>query len=485
MNSIKLEKGSIFLMLPFQTELKTDIPLSVESSGIWTKTVEDAPKLDFLLDHVKNFFISTTPKEKPNLSSCIILKLKKDFLAGKLFNNKRFWFSNKAFDTHEKTRNFYKYPVSFDPGAFRLIYHPFTGISILILYLEIISGNKNTDRPTLEDFIQMNYMARLFNRHDEPFLISQNERPEERNKALLLATTDGTSMFEKTTFENIEYTGWRISHLINNLLQEINKNDKIILFDYNRFYPVSYVQPVEEIINDEYIHKALFYLRKVYNFDFFPALDILQRDSEIFHPFRQIYYANSLEGAAVINNCKQSDPEFIKTFFNNSFQKSLWLTILGVMQRSVFLRLLREISEIDPDNHQLVKAYLIRYTKISLKAIFSKVSVYHQHNDYYVMMINNFQINELQSELKEELYELNNILRQFHEDEVEESDKLEKKSSKRLSIILFTLSMIGLTQVVYGIIANKGMPLYQHAIAFVIPLCLGLVFWIIITRDKN
>ena len=81
---------------------------------------------------------------------------------------------------------------------------------------------------------------------------------------------------------------------------------------------------------------------------------------------------------------------------------------------------MKEVSDNDTDDHQKVKEYLKRYTTISLKAIFSKVSIYHQHNDYYDLIIHNLQINELQTELKDELNGLNILQHQFHEDEVED-----------------------------------------------------------------
>lgn len=434
---------------------------------------------------MKDFFVKNTGNNPQDDSSCLITKLKKDAVTFKMFNNRIFWLSNKPFDTHDKTRNLLKFPVCLDPSGFRIIYHPFTGIAVLMFSLEMAPSVKENVQASLSDFIEMSYLVRLFNRHDESYFISQNERQEERNKAFQLTKDKEPGIFGKALQGNIDAAGWRLSHMINYLLHDLDARFKVEFFDHHRFYPVSYVQPVQEIHDQQIIHRALYFLRKVYNFDFAPAADILQREGELFHPFRQIWYANSLEGAAVFNNCSSMDPEFIRTFNTNSFQKSLWLTILGVMQRSVFLQLMKEVSRIDPQNHQLVKEYLIRYTKISLKAIFSKVSVYHQHNDYYAMMINNFQINELQTELKDELYDLNNILRQSHEDEVEKHGIVEKQSSRRLSMILFALSIIGLTQVVYGVIGHSTMTIGQHALAFGIPLTLGIIFWNIIFRRKK
>jgi hypothetical protein len=447
MNTIKLDKGNIILLLPFR--LGPGWTSSTDTE-IWIKTNEDAPKLDFLLDHVRDFFIENTENGLSDDSSCMIMKLKKDALPCKMFNNKTYLISNKAFDTHEKVKNFSKFPVSFDPSAFKI-----------------------------------NYLVRLFNRHDEAYFISQNDRPEERTRALQFITGKDPGLFGKTEEGNIEVKGWRMSHLINYLLYDVDVKFKIEFFDFHRFYPVTYVQPSEEIRDELIVQRALFYLRKVYNRDFAPAAEVLQRESEMFQPFRQIYYANSLEGAAVFNNCSTSDPEFVKTFYSNSFPKSLWLTILGIMQRSVFLQLMKEVSRIDPGDHQKVKEYLFRYTRISLKAVFSKVSVYHQHNDYYVMMISNFQINELQTELKDELYDLNNVLRQSHEDEVEKNNIIEKQSDRRLSIILFVLSIFGLIEVLYKVIEHREMGFFAHGLAFGLPLVLGIVSWILIFHRKK
>jgi hypothetical protein len=223
----------------------------------------------------------------------------------------------------------------------------------------------------------------------------------------------------------------------------------------------------------------------VYDFDYTPGTDVLQREEELLHPYRQIYYASSLEGAVVLNNCGQEDPEFIRTFYSNSFHKTLWLTILGFLQRSIFLQLMKEVSDINPDDHQKVKEYLRRYTSISLKAIFSKVSVFHQHNDYYDLIIHNLQINELQTELKDELHELNNLQRQFHEDEVEKHDEIEKQYDKKLNMILFALSVFGLTQVTYAAIGATNMSFIQHALAIGMPVILGIVFWQILSSRRK
>ena len=71
----------------------------------------------------------------------------------------------------------------------------------------------------------------------------------------------------------------------------------------------------------------------------------------------------------VLNNPGSSDPEFIKTFYFNSFPKTLWLTILGFLQRSIFLQLMKEVSDIDPDDHQKVKEYLKKIYQHNIKSI--------------------------------------------------------------------------------------------------------------------
>jgi hypothetical protein len=146
---------------------------------------------------------------------------------------------------------------------------------------------------------------------------------------------------------------------------------------------------------------------------------------------------------------------------------------------------MKEVSDINPDDHQKVKEYLRRYTSISLKAIFSKVSVFHQHNDYYDLIIHNLQINELQTELKDELHELNNLQRQFHEDEVEKNDEIEKQYDKKLNVILFVLSVFGLTEITYAVIGATSMSLIQHALAIGIPVILGVMFWQILSFRKK
>ena len=485
MNTIKLEKGIIYHLLPFR--LGSGKPFDINNFEIdsWTKTDEDVSRLDFLLEHAKEFFTKNTKPGEGDDSACLIMKLKPEALPVKLFNNKTYWLSNKPFDNHPKSGKLLKYPVSFDPANFRIIFHPFTKVAILLFSTELTKSGKNLNHFNLSDFVQMHYLLRLFNRHDEPFIISQNERAEERNKASQFLSDEITDIFDRVEQGNIELTGWRPRHLINWLLKDLDAIYKVEFFDHFHFSPICYVQPSEEILDEEIIHRTLFYLRKVYDFDYTPASGVLQREGELFHPYKQIYYSSSLEGAVVLNNCSSSDPEFIRTFYSSSFKKTLWLTILGVLQRSIFLQLMKEVSAIDPDDHQKVKEYLKRYTTISLKAIFSKVSIYHQHNDYYDLIIHNLQINELQMELKDELNGLNNLQRQFHEDEVERHEEIEKQHDKRLTMTLFALSIFGLTQITYAILSNSEMPLFKHLIAIGIPLVLGLIVWNILSFHKR
>ena len=485
MNTIKLAKGVTHLMLPFRLGSGWSLNTTNIEDDIWNKTDEDIHRLDFLLEHVSEFFTKNYQSGKEDESACIIMKLKKEALPVKMFNNKKQWLSNKSFDNQKKSGKLFRFPVYIDPNSFRIVCHPFTSVAVLLFSVELIKADNNIDLSTLADFIQMNYLLRLFNRHDEVFLISQNERPEERKKAQLLLTDGNPDKFENTDNLNIEHSGWRPGQLINYLLSGLNRRYKVEFFNHFHFTPVSYLQPVNEIIDEEKIHKALFYLRKVYDFDYTPASGILQSREELLNPYRQIYYAASLEGAVVINNSGSSDPEFLKTFYSGSFQKTFWLAILGFLQRSIFLQLMKELSDIDTNDHQMVKEYLGRYTTISLKALFSKVSIYHQHNDFYDMIIHNLQINELQTELKDELYGLNNLQRQFHEDEVEKHEEIEKQYDKKLNMILFAPSVFSLTQVTYAVMSNKSLSLFQHSLAIGIPVFLGLLFWQILSSRKN
>ncbi len=471
-------------MLPFRLCSGLNSDFGNIENEVWERTNEDIPRLDFLLEHVKEFFAKNAEKEEIDKSACLILKMKRDALPVKMFNNKIYWISNKSFDNQQKVNNLLKFTVFIDPGAFRIIFHPYTNVGILMYSIELVKEGKNSDQPNLGDFIRMNYLLRLFNRHDEAFFISQNERPEERNKAALLAIVKN-DLFHNNDPGKIEKEGWRSRELINYLLQELDARFSVDFFDHSHFSPVCYIQPSKEIQDESIIHLTLFHLRKVYDFDYTPATAVLQREEELLHPYRQIYYASSLEGAVVLNNCSPSDPEFIKTFYSNSFHKTLWLTILGFIQRSIFLQLMKEVSDINPDDHQKVKEYLRRYTSISLKAIFSKVSVFHQHNDYYDLIIHNLQINELQTELKDELHELNNLQRQFHEDEVEKHEEIEKQYDKKLNMILFALSVFGLTQVTYAAMGATNMSIIQHTLAIGIPVILGIVFWQILSFRRK
>lgn len=478
MNNVLLGKGIIHLMLPFR------INLGPPENEIWTYADENQ-NFDFLLEHVREFFTKNLKSDNPDKSSCLILKLNKDALPVKMFNNRYYWLSNRPFDGSKKSEKAFRLPVYVDPASFRIIYHPDSGVAILLYSVELVNRNETGEKLTLFDFIRLNYLLRVFNRQDEAYFISMNERSEERNKASLLISNKFPTLFETIESDNIVSRGWRPGHLLNFLLCEINVTETIKFFNPCHFVPFSYFQPAEEIEDEKFVHRSLFYLRNVYDFDYMPAQPVFQSDNEFLHPFKQIFYAASIEGAVIFNNTGKEDPEFIRNFYSNSFKNSLWVALLGLMQRSIFLQLMKEVSDVDPDDHHKIKEYLRRYTGISLKALFSKISVYHQHNDFYELIIKNLQINELQTELKDELTELNNLLRQFHEDEVERHEMVEKQHEKKLNFILFALSVLSLAQISYTILGSKPMPLLRHLIAIGIPLGIGIVIWKILKIRKK
>ncbi len=471
-------------MLPFWLDPGSSLHSIIENE-IWEKANEDNPRLEFLLEHVREFFTKNNGNNPVDETACLILKLKKDALPVKMFNNKIYWLSNKPFDEEKKAKNLIKLSVTLDPGSFRIIYHPFTRIALLLYSVELINTDKTNDEQSLSDFIRMNYLLRTFSRQDEAFFISRNERTEERSKASLLLKTGSPPMFPKTNTGNIEMTGWRPGQLINYLLCEMNNKNRIQFFNPFHFVPFSYFQPSAEIKDENKLSEALFFLRNVYDFDYTTSTSNLKSEKEFLHPYKQIYYAASIEGAAIFNNSGESDPEFIRTFYSGSFRNSLWVAILGLMQRSIFLQLMKEVSDVDPDDHKKIKEYLRRYTSISLKALFSKISVYHQHNDFYDLIIQQLQINELQTELKDELNGLNNLQRQFHEDEVERHELIEKQYEKRLNIILFALSVFSLAQVTYSVLGNPSMSIIRHCLAIGIPVMLGFVFWEILNIRRK
>jgi hypothetical protein len=52
-------------------------------------------------------------------------------------------------------------------------------------------------------------------------------------------------------------------------------------------------------------------------------------------------------------------------------------------------------------------------------------------------------------------------------------------------MILFALSVFGLTQVTYAAIGATNMSFIQHALAIGIPVILGILFWQILSSRKK
>ena len=115
MKTILLDKGIVHLMLSFRLRSGSSSDFGNIENEIWTRTSEDIPRLDFLLEHVKKFFTKNAVKDFMDESACLILKLKTEALPVKMFNNKTYWISNKPFDKHQGTRNLQKFATFIDP----------------------------------------------------------------------------------------------------------------------------------------------------------------------------------------------------------------------------------------------------------------------------------------------------------------------------------------------------------------------------------
>jgi hypothetical protein len=481
MDNIILGKGIIYLMLPFRFNSRI-LPDSTFENEIWTFYEGDGKQFEFLLEHVREFFTRNLVSGSLDESACCIFKLKKEAIPFKLFNNRTYWISSKSFDVLNEPSKHLKLPIRLDPESFTMVCLPVAGIAILVYSIELQNSKNNDPNPGLSDFIRLNYLLKIYGRQDEAFIISQNSRPDERRRAVSL--TSNKFLTESSDAESIETRGWRPGHLINYLLCEMDSKLGIEFFNKCHLVPFSYFQPASEIADELLIKRALFYLRNGYDFDFAPSSSILTYNEPIVNPYKQIYYTASIEGVAILNNPGDYDSDYIKTFYSGSFKNSYWVAILALMQRAIILQLLKEVSNVDPDDHLRIKDYLRRFTGISLKALFSKISVFHQHNDFYDLMINKLQINELQNEIKDELNELNNLQRQFHEDEVERHEVIEKQHEKKLNFILFALSVLSLAEITYNIINDLTLPLTMHIIAIGIPLTLGLIIWQILKFRK-
>jgi len=476
MDAVFIEEGIINLMLPFRFNKDLFSP-EFKGNKLWERAPEkNKPGLDdAFLEHVREFLTINYKEGKTDKSSCVVFGLKEGTVPFRLFaKNKVYLMSRKSFDKIEQLDSSFKLPISFDSSSFKLILHYDSGIAILH-YMVKLEKTKTDSQACLHDFIVMNYMLRLFNRQDEVYFISKNNNVTERGKASDLSDVEGV---------DIEIKGWRPSHLVNYLLNDIINIQSSVkkhssFFHSSRFIPFSYVRTASPIIDENIINTALFHLKNVYDFDYSPSSHAIKFSEDRTHPFQQIYYASSVEGSVIFNNSGNTDPEFIKVFYNTSFQKNLWVIILGLLQRSIMLQLMTNVSEISPDNHKKIKEYLRSYARISLKALFSKISVYHQYNDFYDHIKSELQILELQTELKEELSELNSLQTQFHDEE-------EKIYGKRLNVIITFLSVLSLAQVTYAILSNTSMPLMYHFFAIGIPVLVGIISWLILVRpDKK
>jgi hypothetical protein len=55
-----------------------------------------------------------------------------------------------------------KFPANFDPETFRIVFHPFFRVAILLFSIELAKSGRTSNQSDLGDFIQMNYLLRFY-----------------------------------------------------------------------------------------------------------------------------------------------------------------------------------------------------------------------------------------------------------------------------------------------------------------------------------
>jgi len=382
-----------------------DLPESIwRRSGL-------APENNFYFSHVQDFFIknNTNANEIIDESCCLRYALGQD-KTGEHPKEKLLLmhqlFSRATQTLQSPGKDPIKFKVVTDnsiagPG---ILYNPLTGIGILSFGFSL---SKESD--TLPNLINLNYLSRVFGRADSAiFSIPKNEHPaalEQENKI-----SSALLHFNETEKQSKESQAhyWNVQTLISILLQDI-PSDEVNILSPNRLQVFTYLQ-TEEKLNEHDLYTASFLLRRIYNYQYVPGPQYLCETIETEQTFEQIHFGAAIEGCVIIvNDDKDKLPQFLRNYGVLVKNRYVWSYLLAYYQRLAIIEMNIALAQLF-DGGQPILAKLLtvssNLTKIELRTLFSQVSYFTQHNDFYGFCKRNLKLEEMYLAIKEKIADL-------------------------------------------------------------------------------
>ncbi len=561
-NSTKLEKAFTYFMIPFYYEgddykvLKVnDRPLEAmwEKSGGKILNEEDDVLYPYIInflqgqtnDHLDIYSINSDPKS-PARKFWDAFSQKPIVFEEKNKNNKE---KNKTGSLHctdidikndkgKKEVCSTEFDLQRDNGYTGLKSpHLFISSSANIGILSFCIGLGESNK-TIDDLKRINYclhkISEPLNRCTTPSF--QLEKQTFHNEQARMSKENRIAVFRQTIAPHgsakqqcspyDEFT-WNIRTLVNMLLSDVkgikqegwwSKEYEVHLFSNTRAILFSFCQidSTQSPYDFEDIKLDLMCLSRCVNDKYILPVDESMEKDMCLKTFSNIYFASSVEGAAMIAISKKENEDFIKQIDNQGLPRYLAIYLLVLIQRYSMLHINRRLTELSSDTANTSLWTILDIIKrVKVHCFYTDVSPYTQHNQFYQHCNKNLHIHETFNEIdnktkilnltishdtQELLEEQKKSLEYQRGEEVrreKEQQKLDKQRDEalreaerraesgqhRLNLVVGILTVFQVAGVIYNFCSNLG---YWQWISTLMTFAVGFfLLYIVMSWEKD
>lgn len=280
---------------------------------------------------------------------------------------------------------------------------PQSNVGLLLLSVQLL------DNLTLEQVINFQYASRTLYRNEKQSSKIFFNKPVNESRQRLL------NHLNLNTEKNINNKFITFYNLTRALIKDF-VGTEVYPIHLNRFHIFSFVQVYDKIQEIE-LKEYLFQLIRVYNHKYRSSYKTLVDMKEIVQPFQDIYMGASPEGGCIfINSNFNESPKFLQQYGVNPVQsRYVWTYLLAFQQRCALINTAERIDTVlkkeSVTSSELANTIDV-LSRIQIKSMFEEISPIFNHNLFYTLCREQFNIASMFGELKNELTDLNLINQQ-------------------------------------------------------------------------
>ncbi len=328
---------------------------------------------------------------------------------------------------------------------------PTARIGIMTFSIEL-TGDKTT-----QQHIDINYALHKRNETDSYQCVCLN--PEKQENSPSPNNYDEISEMipnlwkesQKTTMKNTDYICWNLNDFVDCIMGTMGwpkeGQKRIRYFSKHRMHLFSFcsIKDIENNISETDITPDLLRLSRCVNAKYMLPFNQMVSQGSILQTYENIFFASSIEGAAMLAIGRENNSQFIETLHQKFNRQYLLIYLLALIQRYTLQSIERKLAEFESTDKstddELWKQINIM-CRVKTNCYFTDVSIYTHHSQFYHLCCKNLHIPETFNEVSEKIELLkvttdNNIQKllkaqeQQHKEEMERIAKEEKEQELR------------------------------------------------------